>query len=119
MRRAGTGATANQNAEPLIKGNAMTARVKNLAPAADPSELSMLAEALLPLAATTEPDDPRREAVMRTCDELLRVSAGLGAILTLLDLHADAAMDCVGLHSLLAPLHQQLVANVNRIDELF
>lgn len=97
----------------------MAARMKTLAPTADASELSMIAQALLPEEATLPPDDPRREAIMQSFDELLRVSAGLGAILTLLDLQADAAIDCIGLHSLLAPLRQQLDASVNRIDALF
>ena len=79
----------------------------------------MIAQALLPEETTPLPDDPKREAIMQSFDELLRVSAGLGAILTLLDLQADAAIDCIGLHSLLAPLQQQLDASVNRIDEMF
>ncbi len=97
----------------------MAARMKTLAPTADASTISMIAQALLPEEAAPPPDDPRREAIMQSFDELLRVSAGLGAILTLLDLQADAAIDCVGLHSLLAPLRQQLDASVNRIDALF
>ncbi|EHP39569.1 hypothetical protein OR16_30714 [Cupriavidus basilensis OR16] len=97
----------------------MDARSKTLVPATDPSEPGMLAEPLLPKETAVPQDDPKREAIMRSFDELLRVRAGLGAILTLLDLQADASIDCIGLHSLLASLQQQLDASVDRLDELF
>ncbi|MDF3835450.1 DUF1484 family protein, partial [Cupriavidus basilensis] len=50
------------------------------------------------------------------CAELLRVSAGLGAVLRLLDLEGDESVDNHGLHCLLAPLKQQLDVALNRVQ---
>jgi hypothetical protein len=97
----------------------MTARLKTFAPAADPSELGMLAQALLPEEPTSQPSDPKHETIHQTCHDLLRVSAGLESLLLLLELQADEQAANNGLHALLAPLKQQLDHAVNRVQALY
>ncbi|WP_420995694.1 DUF1484 family protein [Cupriavidus sp. 30B13] len=50
------------------------------------------------------------------CDTLLRVSAGLGAVLRLLEGDDIACVDSLGVHSLLAPLKRQLDSAANRMQ---
>ncbi|MHA7681571.1 DUF1484 family protein [Cupriavidus basilensis] len=49
---------------------------------------------------------------------MLRVSAGLGSVLRLLDYDSDEVEDSHGLHCLLTPLKQQLDAALNRVQGL-
>ncbi|WP_432259049.1 DUF1484 family protein [Cupriavidus sp. TMH.W2] len=58
------------------------------------------------------------ETVMEGCDALLRVSAGMQSILTLLDLEEESA-DALGLHCLLAPLKARLDQAINLIQKSF
>ena len=51
-----------------------------------------------------------------SCADLLRVSAGLGAVLRLLDFDSDDVEDSHGLHCLLTPLKQQLDEALNRVQ---
>ncbi|MBB1634798.1 DUF1484 family protein [Cupriavidus sp. UME77] len=97
----------------------MTARLKTLAPATDPSEFSMLAQALLPEESTSAPTDSTHETIHQSCHDLLRVSAGLESLLLLLELQADEQAANNGLHALLAPLKQQLDQAVNRVQALY
>ncbi|MES2011740.1 MAG: DUF1484 family protein [Pseudomonadota bacterium] len=53
-----------------------------------------------------------------SCADLLRVSAGLGSVLRLLDYDSDEVEDSHGLHCLLTPLKQQLDAALNRVQGL-
>ncbi|GAB7540627.1 DUF1484 family protein [Cupriavidus sp. 8B] len=53
-----------------------------------------------------------------SCADLLRVSAGLGAVLRLLDYDSEDVEDNHGLHCLLTPLKQQLDAALNRVQGL-
>ncbi|MDF3833477.1 DUF1484 family protein [Cupriavidus basilensis] len=52
------------------------------------------------------------------CDTLLRVIAGLGAVLRLLEADGDTFEATHGLHCLLTPLKQQLDGAVNRVQGL-
>jgi hypothetical protein len=56
--------------------------------------------------------------ILETSDDLLRVSAGLRSVLTLLDLQSDDIPDCMGLHALLLPLKQQIDGNADRLQGL-
>lgn len=57
------------------------------------------------------------ESVMASCDKLLRVSAGLETILSLLELREDSSGDSLGLHCLLTPLKDQLDHAINQIQQ--
>ncbi|AJG24343.1 hypothetical protein RR42_s2762 [Cupriavidus basilensis] len=52
------------------------------------------------------------------CAELWRVSAGLAAVLRLLEADEEADMDTVGIQCLLAPLKEQLDQAVSRVQEM-
>lgn len=58
------------------------------------------------------------QTIQQSCDDLLRVSAGLDSLLTLLELQAGEHATNNGLHALLAPLKQQLDHAVNRVQAL-
>ncbi|WP_454722743.1 MULTISPECIES: DUF1484 family protein [Cupriavidus] len=55
-------------------------------------------------------------AAQEGCDALLRVSAGLGAVLRLLDADSDSPETAHELHCLLTPLKQQLDNAVDRVQ---
>jgi len=59
------------------------------------------------------------QTIQQSCDDLLRVSAGLDSLLTLLELQAGEHAANSGLHALLAPLKQQLDHAVNRVQALY
>lgn len=98
----------------------MTARQRRPRTAAEAREATMEAKpiaepALLEIEST--PDAERNhEAIQQSCDELLRVSAGLESLLILLELQAGDHAGHSGLHALLAPLKQQLDQAVNRVQ---
>ncbi|SPA45128.1 DUF1484 family protein [Cupriavidus taiwanensis] len=56
--------------------------------------------------------------ILEASDDLLRVSAGLQSVLTLLDLQAGDMPDSIGLHALLSPLKQQIDQNADRLQAL-
>ncbi|SOZ14640.1 conserved hypothetical protein [Cupriavidus taiwanensis] len=56
--------------------------------------------------------------ILEASDDLLRVSAGLQSVLTLLDLQAGDIPDSIGLHALLSPLKRQIDQNVDRLQAL-
>ncbi|AJG20768.1 DUF1484 family protein [Cupriavidus basilensis] len=57
-----------------------------------------------------------QSTAQESCADLLRVSAGLGAVLRLLDFDSDDVEDSHGLHCLLTPLKQQLDEALNRVQ---
>ncbi|MHA7678592.1 DUF1484 family protein [Cupriavidus sp. PET2-C1] len=69
-------------------------------------EARLIAEPLLP----DNESGPRHEATHQGCHELLRISAHLESVITLLNLQAGDSR----LHALLTPLKQQLDQAVNR-----
>ncbi|SPK73999.1 conserved protein of unknown function [Cupriavidus taiwanensis] len=56
--------------------------------------------------------------ILEASDDLLRASAGLQSVLTLLDLQAGDIPDSIGLHALLSPLKQQIDQNADRLQAL-
>ncbi|CAG2132138.1 hypothetical protein LMG31506_00973 [Cupriavidus yeoncheonensis] len=56
--------------------------------------------------------------ILETSDDLLRISAGLRSVLTLLDFQSDDIPDCMGLYALLLPLKQQIDQNADRLQAL-
>ncbi|MBP0635181.1 DUF1484 family protein [Cupriavidus sp. AcVe19-6a] len=56
--------------------------------------------------------------ILETSDDLLRVSAGLQSVLTLLDLQAGDIPDSIGLHALLSPLKRQIDQSADRLQTL-
>jgi len=99
----------------------MTARQRRLRVAADSAEATMLADRLLPPDAfghEGEGAERLRDAILQSCDELLRVSAGLNSLLDLLEMRAAECHDSIGLHALLSPLKRQLDEAVDRVQEL-
>ncbi|SOY85130.1 DUF1484 family protein [Cupriavidus taiwanensis] len=56
--------------------------------------------------------------ILEATDDILRVSAGLQSVLTLLDLQAGDIPESIGLHALLLPLKQQLDQSANRLQSL-
>ncbi|MCP3020342.1 DUF1484 family protein [Cupriavidus basilensis] len=88
----------------------MTARQRRPRTAAEAREAAvearLIAEPLLP----DHEADPSHEATHQGCHELLRISAHLESVITLLNLHAGDSR----LHALLMPLKQQLDQAVNR-----
>lgn len=52
------------------------------------------------------------------CDALLRVSAGIGAVLRLLEADGDLSAPGHEVHCLLAPLKAQLDVAVNRVQAM-
>jgi len=100
----------------------MTARQRRLRVAADSTEATVLADRLLPSDAfglEGEGAARLRDTILESCDELLRVSAGLDALLALLELRAGESQNSDGLHALLLPLARQLNEAVDRIQELY
>ncbi|MBB1634799.1 DUF1484 family protein [Cupriavidus sp. UME77] len=69
-------------------------------------EARLIAEPLLP----GNEAGPSHDATHRGCHELLRISAHLESVITLLNLHASDSR----LHALLMPLKQQLDQALNR-----
>nr|WP_092138358.1 DUF1484 family protein [Cupriavidus sp. YR651] len=70
--------------------------------------------------ATNAPDPSalpvtQQDHIIAVCDDLLRLGAGLQAVLNLLDLQGDVAIECAGLHALLAPLKQQVDHSANQL----
>lgn len=57
----------------------------------------------------------QQDHIIAVCDDLLRLGAGLQAVLNLLDLQGDVAIECAGLHALLAPLKQQVDHSANQL----
>ena len=73
--------------------------------------------------AKTAPPPPSKavtleDHILEATDDILRVSAGLQSVLTLLDLQAGDIPESIGLHALLLPLKQQLDQNANRLQSL-
>ncbi|MCM5532759.1 DUF1484 family protein [Acinetobacter pittii] len=60
--------------------------------------------------------DSIHSAAADGCDNLLRVSAGLGAVLQLLDGDNAASLAAHDIHCLLAPLKRQLDGAVSRVQ---
>jgi len=56
--------------------------------------------------------------ILEASDDLLRVSAGLQSLLTLLDLQAGDIPDSIGLHALLSPLKRQIDQSADRLQAL-
>ena len=56
--------------------------------------------------------------ILEASDDLLRISAGLRSVLTLLRLQSDDSPDCMGLHALLLPLKDQIDENADRLQAL-
>lgn len=74
------------------------------------------------LARTTLPP-PRtpvtlEDHILEASDDLLRISAGLRSVLTLLRLQSDDSPDCMGLHALLLPLKEHIDDNADRLQAL-
>ncbi|MDF3833693.1 DUF1484 family protein [Cupriavidus basilensis] len=63
--------------------------------------------------------DHVRNTAMESCDELLRVSAGIGLMLTLLDQSSTASADDGGRHCILTLLKCQLDRAVDDLQRLF
>ena len=88
--------------------------VENLAKA-DRAQFRRRAKAIPPQpskAATLE------DHILEASDDLLRVSAGLQSVLTLLDLQAGDIPDSIGLHALLSPLKRQIDQSADRLQAL-
>ncbi len=58
------------------------------------------------------------DVTQQGCVELWRVSAGLAAVLRLLEADEEADRDTVGIHCLLAPLKAQLDEAVSRVQAM-
>ena len=56
--------------------------------------------------------------ILEASDDLLRISAGLQSVLTLLDLQSEACPESIGLHALLLPLKQQIDKSADRLQAL-
>ncbi|WP_083383893.1 DUF1484 family protein [Cupriavidus sp. USMAHM13] len=98
----------------------MTARQRRLRLAANPHEATPIAQRLLSDdTSMLDSDDSHRDTILQSCDELLRVSAGLDALLTLLELQAGESFDSNGLHALLLPLKLQMDEAVDRVQSLY
>jgi len=100
----------------------MTARQRRLRVATDSVEATVLADRLLPTDACGlkgEGAERLRDTILESCDELLRVSAGLNSLLDLLEMRAGECQESNGLHALLSPLKLQLDEAVDRIQELY
>lgn len=100
----------------------MTARQRRLRVATAPADASLLADRLETLDEPVlehEEGEPHRDTILQSCDELLRVSAGLDALLTLLELQAGESFDSNGLHALLLPLKLQMDEAVDRVQSLY
>src|SRR5947209_7403498 len=73
--------------------------------------------------AKTAPPPPSKavtleEHILEATDDILRVSAGLQTVLTMLELQSDTIPQSIGLHALLLPLKQLLIESADRLQGL-
>ncbi|MGO4330205.1 DUF1484 family protein [Cupriavidus sp. 2TAF22] len=101
----------------------MTARQRRPRTAAEARkaarEARLVADPLLPEIQPTPTAQWPQETIQQSCDDLLRVSAGLESVLTLLELQAGEQAANSGLHALLSPLKRQLDQAVDRVQALY
>lgn len=100
----------------------MTARQRRPRTAAEARnaamEAKLVADPMPPESDATFGAEWNYKTIQQSCDDLIRVSAGLDSLLTLLELQAGEHAASNGLHALLAPLKQQLDQAVNRVQAL-